>query len=1486
MQAALDCANAGFNVYLLEQQPAIGGNMVRLDKTFPTNDCAMCTISPRLVETEKHPNIELITCSQVQSIEGEPGNFTARLLQKPRYVYLDKCNACGDCSAVCPVRLANPFDEELGPTTAIRKYYPQAIPNKYAVTKEGVSPCRVGCPAGVNAHAYVALIAQRKYAEALEVVRRVLPFAAICGRLCHHPCETECNRAEVDEAVSIRYLKRFIADKVRQTGEKPPEPVAIDKKEKVAVVGAGPAGLTCALRLREKGYAVTVFEASDKPGGMLTSCIPDYRVPAERANYEIDRITASGVEIKTNTRIGKDITLAHLKQNYNAVFVAVGYQDPAKIPLEGSEAEGVMYGISFLKEAKKISKEHIAKSIEEPKNSKPYALRSTLGKRVLVIGGGNVAIDCAKSALRLGAKQVSLVCLETRDLEHPDRMPAHEWEIEEAEEEGIKLNCLLGPQKVVTENGKIKGLATTRCESVYDFSSGAKKFAPKFSCDLGPVIEADTIIIATGQRADTAGLDEIAKTPFKSLKADPVTMETNIKGVFAGGDIRRGPASVIEAVADGNEAAISIERYFKGEDLRAGRGVKPEGVPLPKRKIEKKPRVAIPKQDAAERRKSFVEVEKLFDEEAAVAEASRCLSCSVCCECLQCVAACQPKAINHGMKPEARELSVGAVVLTAGGDMFDATLKGEYGFGRFPNVVTSIQYERILSASGPFAGKISQPSDSSAVSDKGALQPTIPGSNSLPLKLPEYKGHPKRIAWIQCVGSRDHSIGNDYCSSVCCMYATKQAIITREHEADIEVSVFYNDLRSFGKGYEYYVTSAKQHGVKYIKSIISNIKENPVNRSLLINYFEGGTGSDEPTSNKINTLEFDMIVLSVGFVPSASARELCKNLGVKLNPYGFNSVEGGDGNEFTYGVTNKPGIYAAGVFNSPMDIPESVMGASGAAALAGELLAPARNTMVTKKVYPPERDVKGESPRVGVFICRCGTNIARVVDVQSLVDFAKKLPDVVYAEENLYTCSTDTQQHIIKMIQEHKLNRVIVSSCTPRTHEPLFQEMLCEAGLNKYLFEMANIRDQCSWVHMDLPLEATAKSKDLVKMAVNRARYLEPLKEQVFEVVPNALVIGGGLSGITSALSLARQGFMTYLVEKSDRLGGNLWNISRTLDGQDPTEYLRRILQEVKTEPMLKVYENAQVTEVNGSIGNYTSKIKYNSSPVTLTQPGRGKGLGDSSPTAQNDISTKEEEIRHGVIIVAIGGVEAKPSASGGYLYGQSLNIITQLELEKKLANHEFRNPQSAVRNVVMIQCVEAREPEHPYCSRICCTQAIKNALRIKKINPDANIYILYRDIMTYGIWELYYRQAREAGIIFIKYELDKKPQITQIKDGKLSVQIFDGLIQKEISIPADLLVLSMPVRPQPEAQKLGTTLKVPLNTEGFFLEAHLKLRPLDFANEGMFLAGLAHFPKHINESIAQAKGTAARAAAILSNRRSATVAASAYRPVRERPSN
>ncbi|MEK7448883.1 MAG: FAD-dependent oxidoreductase, partial [Planctomycetota bacterium] len=646
LQSSLDLAESGYKVYLVERTTAVGGNMSALDKTFPTGDCSMCMIAPRLVEVSRHRNIQIITNAEITSVSGAAGHYEVNLKKYPRFVIQDKCNACGDCVKVCPVQACNDFDQDIGQRTAIGRRYAQAVPNTFDVIKKGTSPCRVACPADVNAHAYVALIAQRKYSEALEVVRRVLPFPSVCGRLCHHPCETECRRGEIDKPIAIRPLKRFIADMMRESGEPPPEKLPVTRPEKIAIIGAGPAGLSCALRLKEKGYSVTVFEASDKAGGMMTLSVPEYRTPEAVVQYDINRILDTGLEIKFNTRIGADIPLAKLREDYQSIFIAVGCPDPARLPLEGSEADGVLYGLSFLKDVKRGLNNKIS------------------GKRVTVIGGGNVAIDCARSAVRLGAKEVTIVCLETRDMDHQDRMPAHLWEIEEAEAERVKVKGSLCPKKIISTNGRVIGLELARCESVYEITPTSKKFAPKICDTERQSMETDIVIIAIGQRANLTGFEEIEKTPAGLIKTDAVTRQTNITNIFAGGDIASGPASVIEAVSQGNEAAISIDRFLNKQDIRSGRARQPKIADLPDGKIAKKKRIDPLTVSVAERITTFKEIELNYPEELAVAEAQRCLNCAVCCECLECVKACKPEAIDHTMVTQESELKVGSIILS------------------------------------------------------------------------------------------------------------------------------------------------------------------------------------------------------------------------------------------------------------------------------------------------------------------------------------------------------------------------------------------------------------------------------------------------------------------------------------------------------------------------------------------------------------------------------------------------------------------------------------------------------------------------------------------------------------------------------------------------------------------------------------------------------------------------------------------------------
>ncbi len=1380
MQASLDLANAGFHVTLVEETTAIGGRMAQLDKTFPTNDCAMCTISPKLIEVDKHLNIDVITNADVVGLEGEVGDFQVKVLKRPRFVDLDKCNSCGDCLDQCPVEVPSEFDQGTMPRKAIFKRYPQAIPGTMAISKAARPPCVMTCPAHVNCQGYVALVGAGRFAEAYEVIRDRNPFPAACGRICHHPCEGSCNRQEIDEPVAVNNLKRFSADWVaehRAAGEEvaPPPVGEIDPtKGRVAVIGGGPAGLTAARDLALRGYPVTLFEAQEQLGGTMLMGIPGYRLPDEMLRRDIEDVLASGFDVKLGTALGSDFTFDSLKADgYQAAFLSIGCTSPAALArstdgseMKGTDLDGVLLGIDFLRNVK-------------------LGQGAKLSGKVVVIGGGNVAIDVAMTARRQGAERVELVCLESRD-----EMPAHEWEIQDAVDEGLKLNPSWGPQEIVGTGGKATTLKLQQCVSVFDEN---KRFAPKFG-DSFSEIEADWIIIAIGQRSDFSFLaeDDPLWDPSKRfVGADKLTLQTGLDWIFAGGDMLTGPASVVEAVAHGHEAAESIDRFLADKDLAKGRD-EPDPTPAktPDRDFPFVKR-AVPRKVPVGQREGYNEIEQTFDEQTAVAEAKRCLACGVCSECQQCVKACTAGAILHDMLPEEVTIPAGALLLAPGFDTFNPKLRGEYGYGQYQNVITSLEFERVLSASGPYQGHVLRPSD---------------------------RTEPKRVAWIQCVGSRDAQQGNTYCSSVCCTYAVKEAIMAVDHASGLDATIFYNDIRTFGKGFEaYYEGAKKNYDVHFKRGIISGVKERQQTGNLVLTYV---TESGETTEE-----EFDLVILSVGVRPSASAARLAETVGVELEQFGFCKTA-----PLAPGRTSKAGVYVAGAFAGPMDIPETVMTASGAAALAAQDLQTARGTMVRRKTYPKERDTSAEEPRIGVFICRCGTNIARVVGVDDAVQYATSLPGVVHAEENLYTCSTDTQVKIGDTIREHNLNRVIVASCTPRTHEPLFQETLREAGLNKHLFEMANIRDQCSWVHYNQPDKATYKAKDLVRMAVARAGTLRSFADQRLEVDQRAIVLGAGVAGMTAALGLADQGFEVSLIERESQLGGIARQIRHLLGDVDPQAYLADLIDRVTGHEKINLYTGAELDELAGHVGNFR---------VTVRQ-------GDQSV-----------EVGGGAVIVATGG---KPYEPTEYRYPDSDKIVTQLELEEKLADPQFSKD---LKQVVMIQCVGSREEKHMYCSRVCCQEAVKNSLAIKKANPKAQVFVLFRDLRTYGLNEVYYEQAREAGVVFIRFDPEKQPEVSL--DGSLRVTVTDSDLGRPVVLNPDVLVLSAAVRPHGQTEAVSKALKVPLNADGFFLEAHIKLRPLDFGTEGIFLAGLAHAPKTIAESISQAQGAAARAATIIS---------------------
>ncbi|MEA2090427.1 MAG: CoB--CoM heterodisulfide reductase iron-sulfur subunit A family protein [Thermoproteota archaeon] len=764
----------------------------------------------------------------------------------------------------------------------------------------------------------------------------------------------------------------------------------------------------------------------------------------------------------------------------------------------------------------------------------------------------------------------------------------------------------------------------------------------------------------------------------------------------------------------------------------------------------------------------------------------KCIGCGTCQEI------CKAKAVEYDQQDSEATLKVGSIILAPGFEPFDARLKSEYGYGRFPNVVTSIEFERILSASGPYGGLVLRPSD-------GEI--------------------PRKIAFIQCVGSRDAKLGNNYCSSACCMYGIKEAIIAKEHaQIKLDCTIFYMDIRAYGKEFDAYYNRAKQeYGVRFVRSRVACLEENPDSQNLVVRYVEDG----EPKSE-----EFHLVVLSVGMQPPKKVENLAKTFGIKLNKYNFCST-----NTFSPVETSKLGVYVCGAFAAPKDIPESVAQASGAAVKAAGVIALERGKLAVVEEYPLEKDVRAEEPRIGVFVCQCGINIGGVVDVPSVVEYAKRLPNVVYAEDNLYTCSQDTQQRMREKIKEHNLNRVVVASCTPRTHEPLFRETVREAGLNIYLFEMANIRDQCSWVHMHKPEKATEKAKDLVRSVVAKARQLRPLPKPLVNITPVGLVIGGGLSGMTVSLELAKQGFEVHLVEKDKELGGNLRHIHYILGSEDPQEQLRSIIREITENEKIHVHLGTEVEDITGYVGNFETTLKHDD---------------------------ESEKVKHGIMIVATGAVEYKPTE---YLYGVDKRVLTQRELEEKLAKGEFK-----ANTVVMIQCVGSRNEERPNCSRICCGQAVKNALKIKELSRETDVYILYKDIRTFGFREDYYRDAAEKGVLFLRYDDETKPKVSR-ENGKLNLLTWAPIIKKWISIEPDLLVLSVATVPNPDNQRLARMLKVPLTKDGFFLEAHVKLRPVDFATDGIFLCGLAHSPKFIDESISQACAAASRAATILSKK-------------------
>ena len=1257
------------------------------------------------------------------------------------------------------------------------KQYAQAIPGAYAIRKADKAPCRTACPAGLNVQGYVQMVKEGKFHEALEIIMEDLPLPGVLGRICPHGCEDACRRAEVDAPVAIRNLKRLAADQVD-----PREiqiPCAPARPERVAIIGSGPAGLSCAYHLARKGFRSTIFEALSQPGGMLRVGIPAHRLPREVLAQEIEVVTRLGVEIELNTALGRDFSIDELfGKGYKAVYLALGAHKGIELGVPGEKADGVRQGVDFLREVNLTG-------------------MTRVGRKVAIIGGGNVAIDVSRSAVRLGAEETTIIYRRTRS-----EMPAWEEEIQAAEAEGVGITYLAAPEEVLTRDGRVVGLRCIRMQLTEPDSSGRKRPVPIPGSEFA--IECDQLIPAIGQRPDLTALERITGLTFSrygTVEVNAVTYATERAGVFAGGDLQTGPSIAIGAVAAGKEAAESILRYIEGRDAAAGREpvaqATPRYRPIPQNEV-RRPRAKMPELPLEQRRGNFNEVELGFEEPAGRAEAGRCVNCGYCCECLQCVDACLAKAVDHHQVPVSRDIQVGSVILCPGSEPFDpALLANVYPYQKNPDVVTSLEFERLLSASGPTMGHLVRPSDGK---------------------------EPKKVAWLQCVGSRDiNRSGNGYCSSVCCMYAIKDAMIAKDHaHGDLDCAIFYMDIRTFGKDYEKYYTRAKETaGVRFINARVHSVDAAGPGNPLRLRYVD--------EKGELREEEFDMVVLSVGLQVAPETRELAKRLAVDVDRYSFAVSP-----PFLPVATSRPGVFACGVFQQPKDIPGSVAEASAAACMAGRMLGAARNTLTRQVELPAQIDIRGAEPRIGVFVCNCGVNIAGVVDVKGVQEYARTLPNVVFAGQSLFTCSQDSQELMKQAIAEHRLNRVVVAACSPKTHEGIFMDTLEGTGLNKYLFEMANIRNQDSWVHSQTPQQATAKAKQLVAMATARAASLHPLEEKVIPVNPRALVIGGGVAGMNAALSIADQGYEVVLVEKEERLGGMAQRLQATIEGWDIQRYLQELIGRVQSHPRIQTLTRSLIVGFGGFKGNFTTEV--------LVGPGM-----------------YERKIEHGVVILATGATEYRPAEYG---YGESAHVVTQVELGARL---QERGAQG-LSQVVMIQCVGSRNEQNPNCSRICCQAAVKNAIHIKELAPAAEVFILYRDMRTYGLLEDYYEQARRKGVLFFRYDADAPPRV-ETRDGGVTVTFRDRIIDRELQVEADLLALSAGLVPS-DTEELSSIVKLARTPEGHFMEAHVKLRPVDMATEGLFICGTAHSPQLINESIGQAHAAASRAITFLSKSR------------------
>ena len=870
IHAALDVANGGYEVFLVEKTPSIGGNMVTLSEVFPTLDCPQCILTPKMVQCGQHPNIHILAYSEVEEVKGQVGNFEIRVKLKGTYIDWNKCTGCGECENVCPVEMYSDFQRGTAPQKAIYKPFAQAVPNKFVIDKQGVPPCRDACPIHLNAQGYTQLISEGRFKEALKLIRETLPFPGTIGRICVHPCEAECKRKEVDQPISICYLKRAAADLGEEDGEVEIT-VGEERSKRVAIIGAGPAGLLAAYDLRREGYTVTVFDTFPKAGGTLLSGIPEYRLPRAILEKETDIVNKLGVEFRFSTTVGKDISFDQLKKEYDALFIAIGAHISTRLNIEGEELEGVIHGIDFLRMV------NLGEGV-------------TVGKKVAVVGGGNAAIDSARTLLRMGAEEVNIIYRRSRK-----EMPANETEIEEAENEGIKLHLLSNPVRLMGERGKVTHMECIRMKLGEPDASGRRRPIPIEGSQF--MVEVDMVVPAIGQSPNSKLLGE--KTGLKvarngTMDVDPLTLETGIAGVFAGGDAVTGPASAVEALAAGRKAAISIDRYLCGKELRRDREddwIKAKELTVATEGVEKRPRVKMPTLDVVERERNFTEVDQGFSQEEAISEAKRCLSCAGCCECMSCVAACEAKAIDHTLVDRYETIHVGAIIVASGYELLSKDLIEEYE--RDPDILDPLQFERILCPSGPTDGVVIRPSDGKT---------------------------PKDVVFIECVGSRDPEHHLPYCSRVCCMYSCKMGMLYKHAVHDGTMYIFYMDVRTDGKMYEeFYQRGTEEDGIIYIRGRVSKIFRD--GEKIMV------WGSDTLTGKRVE-ISADMVVLAMAMVPRPDAKELANILGIETDEFGFMKVAHP---RLRPHESTVPGIFLAGCCQSPKDIPECVAQSCGSA---------------------------------------------------------------------------------------------------------------------------------------------------------------------------------------------------------------------------------------------------------------------------------------------------------------------------------------------------------------------------------------------------------------------------------------------------------------------------------------------------------------------------------------------------------------------------